>query len=93
MRYIVKNFLLTRPDFYQHVTQEVLPLVLKEIDGLIRGMKVITDREEYGVAYSYKRLHGQKYSQGEEELRKKTKNLMQMLSFLNILEALMDFFP
>ena len=66
MKYIVKMYILTFPDFYKTLTNQILPIVFKKVDDTIRFVKNLTDREEYGINYSYNRLSGQKLSQGEE---------------------------
>lgn len=56
----------TQPDFYKQFTNIVLPIIFKKTEDIIRLMKMQTDREEYGINYNYKRLVGEKLSQGEE---------------------------
>jgi hypothetical protein len=52
------------PDFYKQLTTSVLPYVLKKVEDTIRFVKTLTDREEYGINYSYVRLAGETLSQG-----------------------------
>jgi hypothetical protein len=81
------------PDFYATLTQVILPVLLKKIEDDLRMTKVQTDREEYGINYSYKRLVGHSLSQGEEELRKKAIFLMDYISFSKIINIIIMFFP
>ena len=53
-------------DFYQQLTDEVLPILIKKVNETVRGLKNQTDREEYGINFNYKRVYGEKLSQGEE---------------------------
>lgn len=58
-------YVVTVPDFYKILTVQSLPIVCKKVDDTIRFVKNLTDRQEYGINYSYVRLAGQKLSQGE----------------------------
>ena len=56
----------TVSNFYNFFTDTILPIYLKRADDLIRFTKALTEREEFGVNYSYKRMNGKELSQGEE---------------------------
>jgi len=62
-------------------------------------VKLVTDREEFGINYSYTRTNQKCLSPGEEELKKKTTILITYMSFLRLIqntklidEEILDYF-
>jgi len=45
VRYIVKMYINTVPDFYKALTSEILPIIFKKVEDSIRFTKNLTDRE------------------------------------------------
>lgn len=66
VQYIINMYAKTLNNFYNIFADTVLPVFLKRADELIRFAKALTEREEFGVNYSYKRMNGKELSQGEE---------------------------
>lgn len=48
-----------------------MPQMMRKVEDTIRFVKNLTDREQYGVNYNYKRMSGYELSQGEQQLKKK----------------------
>ena len=58
VRYIVISYAKTRTDFYSHLTTEIFPVLFKKMEETLRQVKNQTDREEFGINFSYKRVVG-----------------------------------
>lgn len=86
MKAIGRNFLRTLPNPYKYFTEQLLPHLLKKIEQNNREMKLVTDREEFGINYSYTRLNPKNLSPGEEELKRKVTILMSYISFMKLIK-------
>ena len=55
------------------------------MEGNNREVKMLTDREEFGINYSYNRPKPKELSPGEQELKRKITILCNYVSFFKII--------
>jgi hypothetical protein len=70
-----------------------MEILLTRMNKNVNMLKRISDREEFGIQYSYKRTQPGQLSPGEDELKKKICLLLEVISFYEILQNVLDFFP
>jgi hypothetical protein len=59
--------------------------LLKRMEQNNRDVKMLTDREEFGINYSYNRSKAKELSPGEQELKRKVGILCNYVGFFKII--------
>jgi hypothetical protein len=80
LKAISRAFLQTVPNPYKTFVEDYMPHIIKKLEQNNRDVKLVSDREEFGINYSYARTGTKGLSPGEEELKRKVGLLMSYIS-------------